>query len=153
MNREIITIENGIVSVPVSNEIWMTQYQLADLFQCFISKINANIRAILKTGVFDESKVCRTYHYKNGNSVEQYNLEMIIALSFRIQSRNAEVFRQFLTRRLSKPEIPEILIRHIQNTILNWMGFPIQMTAGHLYLKPAVFHCPFSSEHKEKRRK
>ena len=86
MNRKIIIIENEIVSVPASAGIWMTQHQLADLFQCFISKINANIRAILKTGVFDESKVCRTYHYKNGNSVEEYGLEMIIALSFRIQS-------------------------------------------------------------------
>ncbi|GAB6013366.1 protein-tyrosine kinase [Viscerimonas tarda] len=119
MNREIITIENRIVTVPASAEIWMTQHQLADLFQCFISKINANIRAIMKTGVLDETNVCRTHYYKNGNSVKEYGLEMIIALSFRIQSRNAEVFRQFLTRRLAKPEISEILIRHIQNTILN----------------------------------
>jgi hypothetical protein len=119
MNREIITIENRIVTVPASAGIWMTQHQLADLFQCFISKINANIRAILKTGVLDETNVCRTHYYKNGNSVKEYGLEMIIALSFRIQSRNAEVFRQFLTRRLAKPEISEILIRHIQNTILN----------------------------------
>jgi hypothetical protein len=80
MNRDKITIENGIVSVPASSEIWMTQHQLADLFQCFVAKINANVRAILKTGVLDETNVCRTYHYKNGNFVEQYNLEMIIAL-------------------------------------------------------------------------
>ena len=119
MNGEIITIENGIVSVPVSAEIWMTQHQLADLFQCFVAKINANVRAILKTGVLGESNVCRTYHYKNGDFVEQYNLEMIIALSFRIQSKNASAFREYLLRKLSKPEISEILIRHIQNPILN----------------------------------
>jgi len=119
MNRDNITIENGIVSAPVSAEIWMTQHQLADLYQCFVGKINANIRAILKTGVLDETNVWRTYHYKNGNFVEQYNLEMIIALSFRIQSRNAKIFREYLLRKLSKPEISEILIRHIQNPILN----------------------------------
>lgn len=96
MNREIITIENGIVSVPASAEIWMTQHQLANLFQCFVGKINANVRAILKTSVLNETNICRTYHYKNGNFVEQYNLEMIIALSFRIQSRNAEVFRKYI---------------------------------------------------------
>ncbi|WP_185152970.1 MULTISPECIES: protein-tyrosine kinase [unclassified Dysgonomonas] len=104
MNREIITIENGTVSVPASTEIWMTQHQLADLFQCFVAKINTNVRAILKTGVFDESKVCRTYHYKNGNSVEQYNLEMIIVLSFRIQSRNAEVFRKYIVEKSIRNE-------------------------------------------------
>ena len=104
MNRDKITIENGIVSVPASAGIWMTQHQLADLFQCFISKINANIRAILKTGVFDESKVCRTYQYKNGNSVEQYNLEMIIALAFRIKTRNTEVFRQYIIGKFVRDE-------------------------------------------------
>jgi hypothetical protein len=104
MNREIITIENGIVSVPASAEIWMTQYQLADLFQCFVGKINANMRAILKTGVLDESKVCRTHYYKNGNSVEEYGLEIIIALSFRIQSRNTEVFRRHIVKKSVKSE-------------------------------------------------
>ncbi|WP_185154691.1 protein-tyrosine kinase [Dysgonomonas sp. 511] len=104
MNREIITIENGTVSVPASAGIWMSQHQLADLFQCFVGKINANIRAILKNGVLDESKVCRTYRYKNGNFVEQYNLEMIIALSFRIQSRNAEVFRRYIIEKFVREE-------------------------------------------------
>lgn len=104
MNREIITIENGIVSVPASAEIWMTQHQLADLFQCFVGKINANVRAILKTGVLDETNVCRTHYYKNGNSVEEYGLEMIIALSFRIQSRNAEVFRKYIIGKFIRDE-------------------------------------------------
>lgn len=110
MNREIITIENGIVSVPVSAGIWMTQHQLADLFQCFVGKINANIRAILKTKVLNESNVCRTYHYKDGNSVEEYGLEMIIALSFRIQSKNAEVFRKYI---IGKFVIDENTTRYI----------------------------------------
>ena len=119
MKREVITIENGIVSVPASAEIWMTQHQLADLFQCFVGKINANVRAILKTRVLDERTVCRTYYYKNGNSVEQYGLEMIIALAFRIKSRNAEVFRAYLMRKALKPEIPESLKISIGNPIWN----------------------------------
>ncbi len=61
MEREIITIENGVVSIPVDNEIWMTQHEIADLFQSFVAKVNANVRCILKNGVLDEIKVCRTY--------------------------------------------------------------------------------------------
>jgi len=99
MNKGIITIDNGIISVPTTNEIWMTQHELADLFQCFVSKISANVRSILKNRLLDENKVCRTYTYKNGNSVEQYNLEMIIALSFRIRSYNADLFREFIVRK------------------------------------------------------
>lgn len=99
MKREIITIENGVVSVPASADIWMTQHQIADLFGCFVSKVNANIRAILKTGILDENVVCWTYRYENGNAVTPYNLEMIIALAFRIRSRNAEIFREYIIRK------------------------------------------------------
>lgn len=96
MKRENITIENGTVSIPQSGEIWMAQWEIAQLFDCFIAKINANIRSILKSGVFHEPDVCRMHHYRNGDSVEQYNLVMITALAFRIKSRNAEMFRDWL---------------------------------------------------------
>jgi hypothetical protein len=100
MKEEIITIENGIVYLPQSVEIWMTQHEIARLFECFISKISSNIRAILKTGVLDQNKVCRMYNFKNGSSVEQYNLEMIMALSFRIESEKSEVFRGWIIKRM-----------------------------------------------------
>jgi len=99
MNRETIIIENGKVSIPVKAEIWMTKYEIADLIQCFVAKVNANVRSILKSEVLDERKVCRTHTYKNGNSEEQYNLEMIVALAFRIKSRNAEIFREWLMKK------------------------------------------------------
>jgi hypothetical protein len=122
MERKIVTIENGIVSVPADTEIWMTQHELADLFECFVSKINANVRSILKSGVLDEAKVCRMYQYKNGNSVEQYNLEMIIALSFRIRSYNADAFREFIIRKATADtSTKQILIcsNWNQNAMLN----------------------------------
>lgn len=119
MENRIIRIENGIVSIPPLTEIWMTQYEIYSLFECFISKVNANIRSILKSGILRESDVCRTCHYQNGSFVEQYNLEMITALAFRIESRNAEVFRKYLLGKVLKMEIPEMLIMPIQNPILN----------------------------------
>ncbi len=109
-SREIIKIENSTVLIPQSDNIWMTQHQLADLFQCFVGKINANIRAILKTKILDETNTCRTHHYQNGNTIEKYNLEMIIALSFRIKTRNAEIFRKWLTKKLTKADISEMPI-------------------------------------------
>ena len=117
MNRDKITIENGIVSVPSSAEICMAQHPLADVFQCFVGKINANVRTILKTGVLDEANVCRTHYYKNGNSVEEYGLEMIIALSFRIQSRNAELFRKYIVKKSIRNEDTTMLILplHVMN--------------------------------------
>ncbi|GHT74874.1 hypothetical protein AGMMS50262_08700 [Bacteroidia bacterium] len=114
MDREIIKIENGIVSVPASCKIWMTQYEIAKLFECFAAKVSSNIRSILKTVVLDERAVCRTYYYKDGSSVEQYNLEMITALSFRIKSKNAEIFRNQLMRKMVTNTIEQQILMNIR---------------------------------------
>ncbi|MDH6356551.1 protein-tyrosine kinase [Parabacteroides sp. PF5-9] len=107
----------GVEITPVDGAVWLTQHQIADLFGCFVSKVNSNIRSILKSGVLRESDVCRTYHYKNSNFVEQYNLEMIIALSFQIKSRNAEVFRKYLVQKSlgNEDTISLILPLHIKD--------------------------------------
>ena len=123
MEKGRITIKGkGVVINAPHNEIWMTQHEIADLFQCFVGKINANVRSILKSGVLNETKVCRNYNYKNGNSVEQYNLEMIIALSFRIRSYNADTFREFIVRKATaETSAKQILIcsNWNQNAMLN----------------------------------
>ena len=97
----------------------MTQHELAELFGCFVSKVNSNIRSILKSEVLRKADICRMYYYSNDNCVEVYSWEMIIALSFRIQSKNAEVFRRWLTRQLAKAEIPEMLLMYVENPMLN----------------------------------
>ena len=119
MNRAIITInEQGKFNFPTSGNVWMTEYEIANLFQVFISAIIANRKAILKSGVFWKEDVCREVKTQNG-SVEQYNLEMIMALAFRIKSYRTEIFRKWLLKKISKEEIPEMLIMPIQNLILN----------------------------------
>ena len=99
MKTGSITIrENGTVAMSAVH-VWMTTHEIARLFECFIAKVSSNVRSILKTGTLNERKVCRTYYYKNGNFVEQYNLEMITALSFRVKSRNAEIFREWIIKK------------------------------------------------------
>jgi hypothetical protein len=118
MERGIIIKGKDVIINAPHNEIWMTQHELADLFQCFVAKVNANVRSILKSGVLDETKVCRTYYYKNGNSVEQYGLEMIIALSFRIRSCNADTFREWTVKKATVKQI-FICSNWNQNAMLN----------------------------------
>ena len=99
-------IENGQVTIrQTANGIWLTQNQIADLFGVFTAAVNANIRAILKSGVLDEDRVVRRTRNRNGNIVEGYSLEMIVALAFRLKSENAEVFRQWIVDRATTPAI------------------------------------------------
>ena len=106
MTTQPITIENGRVTIhPATNGIWLTQSQIAVLFGVFIVAVNANIRAILKSGVLHEDRVIRRTHCRNGNIVERYSLEMIVALAFRLKSENAEVFRRWIVERTTTPAI------------------------------------------------
>jgi len=109
----------GVKITPVNGTVWMTKHQIADLFEVFVSKVGCNILSILKSGVLWEPDVCRTYHYNNGNFVEQYNLEMIIAVSFRIKSRNAEVFRRFIIEKSFRIENTTRLILPIHIKDIN----------------------------------
>ncbi len=119
MKRKIITIENGVVSNPSSNDIWMTQHEIATLFGVYIQTVNANIKAVLKSGVVKADISCPATVSGNIVLSEVYGLDMIIALAFRIQSRNADVMREWLMRKASKPEIPEMLIIPVRNPVWN----------------------------------
>ena len=106
MTTQPIIIEHGLVTIrPTANGVWLTQSQIADMFGVFTAAVNANIRAILKSGVLYEDHVIRRTRCRNGNIVERYNLEMITALAFRLKSENAEVFRRWIIERATTPAI------------------------------------------------
>jgi len=100
-----ITIDEGrvVITPAPDGSVWMTKHEIARLFGCFVAKVVSNIPVILKSGVLDESRVCRFHRYKDGGGVELYNLEMISALSFRIATRNAEIFRRWLMEQATQP--------------------------------------------------
>lgn len=93
---EIIISEKKITIVPVNGTVWLSDWQIAQLFEVYQSKISSNIRLILKSGVLKAEDVFYCYHYENGNCVDLYNLEMITALAFRIRSYKADLFRKWL---------------------------------------------------------
>ncbi len=67
MERGMISIVGGrVVVTPVAGMVWMTKHQIADLLGCFVAKVVSNIAAVLKSGVLDESRVCRFHRYKDG---------------------------------------------------------------------------------------
>ena len=106
MTTQPIMIENGQVVIHTNaNDIWLTQSQIADLFGVFVAAVNANIRAIRKSGVLHEEHVCRRTRCRDGNIVERYSLEMVAALAFRLKSENTEVFRRWIVERATTPAI------------------------------------------------
>jgi hypothetical protein len=103
MKRGKITISESGVNITAENgTVWMSEYEIACLFEVFVAKVSGNIRSILKSNVLRADEVCYCYYYANGGSVDLYNLEMITALAFRIHSHKADLFRKWLMKQAAK---------------------------------------------------
>ena len=96
MNRGIITIsETGAVTIPTV-PVWMTQFEIADLFGVFSYDIRKALRAIYKNKELNEADTMRYIRQPDGISYDVYSIEMIIAIAFRICSRESILFRRFI---------------------------------------------------------
>lgn len=100
MERGIITItENGVVTMPTTS-VWMTQQEMCDAFNVFGCDIRKAIHTIYKNMELLESETKRYIRQDNGINYDVYSLEMVIAVSFKLRSREAMTFRKFIVERL-----------------------------------------------------
>lgn len=102
MKREIITIdEYGRLDMPTdTTSIWMTEAEIVELFGTTAGTIRAAIKAIFKENVLHDYEVCTCVRPDSGNRADVYNLEMVVALAFRIRSQGATKFREYILRTL-----------------------------------------------------
>lgn len=95
MNRGIIISETGVFTIPTV-PVWMTQFEIADLFVVFSCDIRKAIHAIYKHKELDEAETMKYVKQANGISYDVYSLEMVIAIAFRICSKESKTFRRFV---------------------------------------------------------
>ena len=111
MNRGIITIsETGVVIMPTA-PIWMTQFEIADLFGMFSFDVRKAIHTIYKSKELNEFDTMKYLKQPDGISYDVYNIEVIIAVAFRICSKESVLFRRFIINEISttKRETPVTL--------------------------------------------
>ncbi len=108
MDREIITIsETGTVTMPTVS-VWMTQFEIADLFGVFSCDIRKAIHSIYKNKELNELYTMKYVRQSGDISYDVYNIEVIIAVAFRICSKESISFRQFVINEIisTKRETP-----------------------------------------------
>ena len=79
----------------------MTQQELSDAFNVFGCDIRRAIRAIYKNMELLESDTMRYVRQDNGISYDVYSLEMVIAVAFRLRTKECMAFRRFVMGRLN----------------------------------------------------
>ena len=113
-NSEILIYqsENGVTKIDVTfmeETMWLSQQQMAELFQTSRTNVVEHIRHIYEEGELDERSTCRKFRQvrKEGNrqvarELPFYNLDMIISLGYRVKSAIATNFRRWATERLKE---------------------------------------------------
>lgn len=99
--------ENGKVSVNVrfaDEDVWLTQGQLVEIYQTSKSNVSEHIKHIFEDGELDQNLVVRDFRTTAADgknyTTHFYNLDMIIALGYRVQSEVAVRFRRWATQHL-----------------------------------------------------
>ena len=109
-NKVIIyTANDGKTKIDVKLEedtLWLTQAQMCELYQTSKSNVSEHIKHIFEEGELNEESVVRKFRITAADGKEylvlHYNLDMIIALGYRVRSIIATRFRQWATERLKE---------------------------------------------------
>lgn len=110
-NRVIIyQDEDGVTKVSVrleENDIWLTQNQIAELYDTTQQNISAHIENIYSDGELEHNATNKKFllvrtegKRQVKRNIDHYNLDVIIALGYRVQSQVATRFRRWATDRL-----------------------------------------------------
>ncbi len=88
MNKgEVILYKNRLEVRLQDNTVWLTQKDMAGLFNTDRSVITKHVRNISKAGELDEKSNVQILHIANSDKpVKFYNLDMIISIGYRVNS-------------------------------------------------------------------
>ena len=145
MKRDIIIIDNKAVSV-TGNDVWMAATEIAGLFHTTVPAVNAAIKAVRKSDVLNDYKVCRYMQLENGLYADVYALEIIIPVAFRLNTYNTHLFRTWLVGKALSQEKRQAYVMFIQNgktRVLLIAAYPIRQVNGqhHKRCRPFPFSC------------
>ena len=102
--------EDGVTKVTVKfidEDIWLNKYQIAEIYKTTRQNIEQHINNIYEDEELTKDSTCKNFFQvqTEGNrqvkrNIDHYNLDMIIALGYRVQSQVATRFRIWATQRL-----------------------------------------------------
>ncbi|MDR2917115.1 MAG: virulence RhuM family protein [Tannerella sp.] len=108
----------------VNGTLWLSQWEMADLFNVYTKTIESSLQSIFKSGILRQNDVTRIHTFEHeGRKCETtlYNLDALIAVSYRIASLEARAFREWVNSALRGQ-----LQKDMPETKLFWAYLPKQ---------------------------
>jgi hypothetical protein len=107
---QVLIYRDGSLNLQVrldGQTVWLTQKQLAELYQTTVPNINQHLRAIYEEGELPSDATIKDYlivqtegSRQVRRQVEHYSLDVILAVGYRVRSARGTQFRQWATSRL-----------------------------------------------------
>lgn len=128
MNNEIIKFVNGNLELDVtvsldSETVWLSQKQMADLFNKDRRTITRHIQNIFKSEELDKNSVCSYFEHTASDGktykTQYYNLDMIISVGYRVNSKQGILFRKWATSILKDYMIKGYAVNQKRLDVLN----------------------------------
>lgn len=128
MNYELVKFVNNNLELEISispkeETVWMSKEQIACLFNRDRTVISRHIKNLFSDGELIEKQVCaknaRTGPDGKNYIVEYYNLDVIIAVGYRVKSPNATVFRKWATNVLKEYLLKGYVINEKRTLVTN----------------------------------
>lgn len=121
---EIEVNDAGNISVDIElidGTVWLTKHEIANQFHVFVPTVTANLQTIFKSGELFEADVVKLHRFtrrKGENaSIDLYNLDVIIALSFRMNGAICKKFRIWVKEKIKQP-----IVRHHKMHVIIQLG-------------------------------
>ena len=127
--NDIVIFKNGELELEVTvsedrENVWLTQRQMAELFNVDRTRVTRHINNIYKDGELDEKSTCAENAHMGSLGIQKYsnkiyNLDMILAVGYRVKSPNGIIFRKWATSILRDYMIKGYAVNEKRLEILN----------------------------------
>lgn len=100
MKNEIVLFNDGDLNIevqisPDQETVWLTQKQMGELFDVKQATLSEHINNILESGELDETSIGFSDKNTGGRKPKIYNLDMIISVGYKVNSKRGVVFRKW----------------------------------------------------------
>ena len=128
----IVVYNSGEIELKISidnDTIWLNQVQLSELFETSVDNVSLHLKNIYKEGELDENRTVEYFSIvrKEGSRnvkrmIKHYNLDAIISLGYRINSKKATRFRQWA-----------MIILNFYFLMLSWIIYNSKLLIQHCF--------------------
>ena len=100
MKNEIVLFTDGDINIEVElspelETVWLTQKQMGELFEVKQATLSEHINNIISSGELDETSIGFSDKSSGGRKPKIYNLDMILSVGYRVNSKRGIAFRKW----------------------------------------------------------